>query len=179
MEDKFQTAELHKGLLGCCAHEFAMAVASFGGCLWPRVSIESMSMVQTRLQLEPHPKPWEVYDYVTANYHKTGVYLMLKLHTAMFQIVGVGEDVMGKLEYPCYYGYPYPMCWNEEAPIILFTDGNKMPLGRPSSKLPPLLVVGSVRDPLEMVASAHYYHHEGKEMVNHLLPLLEFTFPGT
>ena len=56
-------------------------------------SMSAMSMVQTRLHLKPHPKPWEVYDYITANYHKAGVILTKKIHTAMFKILGAGEDV--------------------------------------------------------------------------------------
>ena len=138
-------------------------------------SMSAMSMVQTRLHLKPHPKPWEVYDYITANYHKAGVILTKKIHTAMFKILGAGEDVMGQLEYPCYYE-TIPACWNEEAPIILFTDGfNASWKAHPPSK--PLLVAGSVRDPLQMVASAYCYHHEGKEM-RELMPVLELPFLG-
>ena len=142
------------------------------------LSIESTSLVQTRLQLEPHPKPWEVYDYMTANYHKTGVYLTTKIHYAMFKILGAGEDVMGKLEYPCYYGPPLPMCWNEEAPIIVFTDGFNASWKATHPRSKTVLVAGSVRDPLQMVASAYCYHHEGKEMINTLMPVLELPFLG-
>ena len=91
---------------------------------------------------------------------------------------------MGQLEYPCYYQTTIPACWNEEAPIILFTDGfnaswkgaQAAQAAHPRSK--PLLVAGSVRDPLQMVASAYCYHHEGKEKMNELMPVLELPFLG-
>ena len=104
-------------------------------------------MLQTRLHLEPHFKPWEVYDYITANYHKAGIILTKKIHTAMFKILGAGEDVMGQLQYPCYYQKPIPMCWNEEAPIILFSDGFNASWKAAHPRSKPLLVAGSVRDP--------------------------------
>ena len=125
----------------------------------------SMSMVQTKLHLEPLPKPWEVHHYITAGYHKAGVFLTGKVHQTMFTALGAGQDVMGRVEYPCY-----STCINEKAPILWVIDGfnASWEAAHPSSK--PLLVAGSVRDPLQMVASAYCYHHEGKELINDLMP---------
>lgn len=132
----------------------------------------SMSMVQTRLHLEL-PKPWEVHHYITANYHKTGVYLTAKVHMTMFAALGAGRDVMGLVEDPCY-----TFCTNEKAPILLVIDAfnASWKAAHPSSL--PLLVAGSVRDPLEMVASAYCYHHEGKEIGNNLMPGEELLHLG-
>ena len=128
----------------------------------------SMSMVQTRLHLEPQPNPWEVYDYLTASYHKAGVYLTSEIHVKMFRVLGAPRDAFSFLEYPCYHSY---QCKNLAAPIKLFVDGYNASwkAAHPSSK--PLRVAGSVRDPLQMVASAYCYHHEGREVNNTLMPV--------
>lgn len=83
----------------------------------------------------------------------------------MFQLLGAKESDMGKIEFPCY-----DICTNTEAPIIVFTDGFNASwrAGHPGSK--PMLVAGSVRDPLKMVASAYCYHHEGNELPSQLMP---------
>ena len=127
-------------------------------------SAECMSMVQRQASPLRRVKPWEVYNYVTANYHKAGVFLTEQLHNKIFQILGAKESDMGKIEFPCY-----DICRNTEAPIIVFTDGfNASWRAHPGSK--PMLVAGSVRDPLKMVASAYCYHHEGKELPSQLMP---------
>ena len=135
--------------------------------------MSSMSMVQTRLQLEPLPKPWEVYDYLTANYHKAGVYVTSEIHFKIFRVLGA-HDAMGFIEYPCYdLG-----CQNPTAPIKLLVDAYNASwkATHPSSK--PLRVAGSVRDPLQMVASAYCYHHAGRERNNSLMPVEELMSLG-
>ena len=136
-----------------------------------------MSMVQTRLHLEQR-KPWEVYDYLTASYHKAGVYLTFDIHTEMFKILGATDDVIGFLEYPCYDFLFFSLCKNTEAPIRVFIDGYNASwkAAHPANK--PVRVAGSVRDPLQMVASAYCYHHEGKESINVLMPLQELKSLG-
>ena len=137
---------------------------------------ECMSMVQRQASTVRRRKPWEVYDYVTANYHKSGVYLSEELHNQVFQMLGAPPNVMGKIEYPCYN-----QCWNTDAPIIVFTDGfnaswkTSHPRSQPGKQL---RVAGSVRDPLQMVTSAYCYHHQGKELPNQLIPTAKLMFLG-
>ena len=139
----------------------------------------SVSMVQTRTLVQPRPKAWDLYDYLTANYHKTGVYLTDKIHAAIFTSLGAAEDgAMGVLEYPCYYDTSEPVCWNTHAPILRFTDGYNASWKASHTGSKPRLVAGSVRDPLEMVASAYCYHHEGKELTNYLMPVAELLVLG-
>ncbi len=135
--------------------------------------------VQTRTRLvPPRPKAWDLHDYLTANYHKTGVYLTNKIHNAIFTILGAEDGAMGALEYACYYDTSKPLCWNTHAPILRFTDGFNASWRGSHTGSKPMLVAGSVRDPLEMVASAYCYHHEGKELANYLIPVAELLVLG-
>eukprot|EP00438_Fugacium_kawagutii_P020876 Skav228296 [mRNA] locus=scaffold209:224795:225613:- [translate_table: standard] len=132
--------------------------------------MSSMSMVQR--QASPlsrrKVKPWEVYNYVTAGYHKAGVFLTEQLHNQIFHSLGAkGAIDMGKIEYPCYQH----TCWSTEAPIIVFTDGFNASWRASHPVTKQRLVAGSVRDPLQMVASAYCYHHEGKEFGNQIFPV--------
>eukprot|EP00438_Fugacium_kawagutii_P010110 Skav203901 [mRNA] locus=scaffold1649:280295:281697:- [translate_table: standard] len=129
-----------------------------------------MSMVQR--QASPLPrrnvKPWEVYDYVTANYHKAGVFITEQLHYKVFTMLGAQPyKDMGKIEYPC----DTSLCLSVDAPIIDFTDGFNASWRDEHPRKKPLLVAGCVRDPLKMVVSAYCYHHAGQEPQNAMVPV--------
>lgn len=140
----------------------------------------SVSMVQTKTHLQPQVKPWHVYDYLTANYHKTGVFMTNEIHDTIFTILGAAEDgAMGTLEFPCYWHAPVPpLCKNMDAPILRFTDGFNASWKAAHTGIKPRKVAGTIRDPLQMVASAYCYHHEGKEIVNVLMPVKELLVLG-
>ena len=139
----------------------------------------SVSMVQTRTHLQPQLKPWHLYDYLTANYHKSGVYMTNEIHDKIFTMLGAAEDgAMGTLEFPCYWNTPTPLCRNTEAPVLRFTDGFNASWKALHTGIKPRKVAGSIRDPLQMVASAYCYHHEGQELVNVLMPVKELLVLG-
>jgi len=128
------------------------------------------------------PRPWEVNNYIVANYHKAGVFLSDGLTRTIFQILEAPDEAVGHVEYPCDSNNPYT-CWNMEAPVRIYTDSlnssvksaEKRKSRRSGRKL---LVAGFVRDPLEMVASAYCYHHDGQEMSNQLFPVKEIMQMG-
>ena len=137
------------------------------------------NFLQTKTHLEPQVKPWHVYDYLTANYHKSGVYMTNEIHNMIFTILGAAEEgAMGTLEFPCYWHSAVPLCYNMDAPILRFTDGFNASWRAAHTGIKPRKVAGSIRDPLQMVASAYCYHHEGKEIVNVLMPVKELLVLG-
>eukprot|EP00438_Fugacium_kawagutii_P010111 Skav203902 [mRNA] locus=scaffold1649:282287:282982:- [translate_table: standard] len=93
----------------------------------------------------------------------------MELHYIVFGILGADpEKDMGKIEFPCY-----SLCTNEDAPILLWTDGFSASWRDQHPRSKPVLVAGSVRDPLQMVVSAYCYHHAGQEQTNALIPVKE------
>jgi len=121
-----------------------------------------------------------VNNYIVANYHKAGVFLSDSLTRTIFQILEAPDAVVGHVEYPCDSNNPYT-CWNMEAPVRIYTDAFNSSVKsaeRLKSGRKKLLVAGFVRDPLEMVASAYCYHHDGQEMSNQLFPVKEIMQMG-
>lgn len=151
---------------------------------------DCMSMVQRQaLPLSParhkyKSKPWEVNNYIFANYHKAGVFLSVELLLKITGILGAADEVVGQIEYPCYADRPPPFgpfCYNTEAPMRFFTDSlnaSVLEAERRKSGSKRLLVAGLVRDPFMMVASAYCYHHTGQEIGNELFPVLEIMQKG-
>ncbi len=177
------------------ANSLAMKDAWFCLCCLPLLIVpvsasddsDCMSMVQRQaLPLSParykyKSKPWEVNDYIFANYHKAGVFLSIELLLKITGILGAADEVVGQIEYPCYPNRRPPLCYNTEAPMRFFTDSlnaSVLEAERRKSGSKRLLVAGLVRDPLMMVASAYCYHHTGQEIGNKLFPVLEIMQKG-
>lgn len=126
-------------------------------------------------------KPWEVNNYIVANYHKAGVFLSVELLLKITGILGAADEVVGQIEYPCYENLRPSFCYNTEAPMRFFTDSlnaSVLEAERRKSGSKRLLVAGLVRDPLMMVASAYCYHRTGQEIGNELFPVLEIMQKG-
>lgn len=130
------------------------------------------------------PRPWEVNNYIVASYHKAGVSLSERLALKIIGILGAPMEVLGHVEYPCYSLRKDGLsrvCYNLDAPFRLFTDSFNASLKsaeqRKSGKKK-VLVAGLVRDPLEMVASAYCYHHDGQEFGNWLFPVQDIMQMG-
>ena len=151
--------------------------------LFPAESSHCVSMMQRQalpLTQRPKPKPWEVNNYIVANYHKAGVYLSNSLARTIFEILDAPDAAFGHVEYPCDPGNPLT-CWNMEAPVRIYTDAFNASVKSAEllkSKGKKLLVAGFVRDPLEMVASAYCYHHVGQELSNVLFPVAKIMQMG-
>ncbi|CAK9058551.1 unnamed protein product [Durusdinium trenchii] len=86
---------------------------------------------------------------------------------AIWDVLLVPPELQGKVEYPCYPG----ACMQITAPVMTYIDALNASLlewERNMSKAAKkrTLVMGIVRNPLTMVASAYCYHHHGQEMQN-------------
>ena len=130
------------------------------------------------------PKPWEVNNYIVASYHKAGVTLSEHLALKILNILGAPMEVLGHVEYPCYSlrkdGLSQ-VCYNLDAPFRLYTDSFNASLKSAEQRKSgnkKVLVAGLVRDPLEMVASAYCYHHDGQEFGNWLFPVQDIMQMG-
>ncbi|CAE7817469.1 abh1, partial [Symbiodinium microadriaticum] len=112
-------------------------------------------------------KPWDVFDFVGAVHHKSGVSLLHKIWFYLFQgVLGARDDNMGVIMTPCY-----DKCRNTEAPIRWIVDTMSPELvGRQRAsakeKGKGLRVAGLVRDPVSMAVSAYCYHASGQEPFN-------------
>ena len=130
------------------------------------------------------PRPWEVNNYIVASYHKAGVTLSEHLALKILNILGAPMEVLGHVEYPCYSWRKdglSQVCYNLDAPFRLYTDSfNASPKSAEQRKSgnKKVLVAGLVRDPLEMVASAYCYHHDGQEFGNWLFPVQDIMQMG-
>jgi len=130
------------------------------------------------------PRPWEVNNYIIANYHKAGAFLSDSLTRTILEILGAPKEVFGHVEYPCYSSGSdsfLHLCHNMEAPFLVYTDAFNASVEsaeRLKSGSKKLLVAGFVRDPLEMVASAYCYHHAGEELGNQMFPVKEIMQMG-
>ena len=130
------------------------------------------------------PKPWEVNNYIVASYHKAGVTLSEHLALKILNILGAPMEVLGHVEYPCYSlrkdGLSQ-VCYNLDAPFRLYTDSFNASLKSAEQRKSgnkKVLVAGLVRDPLEMVASAYCYHHDGQEFGNWIFPVQDIMQMG-
>lgn len=130
------------------------------------------------------PKPWEVNNYIVASYHKAGVTLSEHLALKILNILGAPMEVLGHVEYPCYSlrkdGLSQ-VCYNLDAPFRLYTDSFNASLKSAEQRKSgnkKVLVAGLVRDPLEMVASAYCYHHDGQELGSWLFPVQDIMQMG-
>eukprot|EP00438_Fugacium_kawagutii_P007925 Skav203707 [mRNA] locus=scaffold259:461375:462486:+ [translate_table: standard] len=150
----------------------------------PAQTSQCVSMVQRQaLPVTPmgrqKPKPWEVNNYIIASYHKAGVYLSNSLTRTIFSVLAAPPEALGHVQYPCYDDAP--TCSNMDAPVLMYTDSFNASVEfvrRLKSGSKRLLVAGFVRDPLEMVASAYCYHHDGQEWENKLFPVPEIMQMG-
>ncbi|CAE7196607.1 abh1 [Symbiodinium sp. CCMP2592] len=112
-------------------------------------------------------KPWDVFDFVGAVHHKSGVSLLHKIWIYLFQgVLGAQDDNMGEIITPCY-----DECRNTEAPIRFIIDTASPELverqrARAKEKGKGLRVAGLIRDPVSMAVSAYCYHASGQEHLN-------------
>ena len=99
-------------------------------------------------------KPWDVFDFVGAVQHKSGVSLLHKIWFYLFQgVLGAQDDNMGVIMTPCY-----EKCRNTEAPIRWIVDTTSPELveyqrARAKEKGKGLRVAGLIRDPVSMAVS--------------------------
>jgi len=111
-------------------------------------------------------KPWHLHNYVGFCHHKAGVYLLSELWVLSFMALGAKKSDMGMWMQPCYSPQA---CYSPKAPIQFWVDmysAEKAQRTREAAGNRGLRVVGIVRDPISMIASAYCYHHRGKEMNN-------------
>lgn len=116
--------------------------------------------------LSAKSKPWHLHNYVGFCHHKAGVYLLSELWVLSFMALGAKKSDMGMWMQPCYSPQA---CYSPEAPIQFWVDmysAEKAQRAREAAGKKGLRVVGIVRDPISMIASAYCYHHRGKEMNN-------------
>ena len=130
------------------------------------------------------PRPWEVNNYIVASYHKAGLVLLETLVFKILDILGAPMEVRGHVEYPCYSSRKdglSKVCYNLDAPFRLYTDSFNASLKSAEQRKSgnkKVLVAGLVRDPLEMVASAYCYHHDGQEFGNWIFPVQDIMQMG-
>mmetsp|Transcript_43141 Transcript_43141/g.88871 ORF Transcript_43141/g.88871 Transcript_43141/m.88871 type:complete len:307 (+) Transcript_43141:76-996(+) len=122
----------------------------------------------------PAARPWEVYHYLAVAYHKSGVDLMKNLLYDIFHALGAPDTAIGKWCRPCYPD----TCANPTAPIRVLLDmySPEVEARERASAPQGMRAAGSVRNPLDMVASAYCYHIRMQEPLNlmTLAPLLLF-----
>ncbi|CAE7808694.1 unnamed protein product [Symbiodinium sp. CCMP2456] len=112
-------------------------------------------------------KPWDVFDFVGAVHHKSGVYLLHKIWFYLFQgVLGAHDDEMGIIITPCY-----SLCRNVDAPIRWYVDMMSPELvererASAKGKGKGLRVTGLLRNPVTMAISAYCYHASGSEVLN-------------
>ncbi|CAE7231524.1 phr [Symbiodinium natans] len=114
-------------------------------------------------------KPWEVYRFYTCAHHKAGVDLNLFLELNVFSALGLDMSKdFGVWAHFCPPGPP-DFCYNPEAKVRIAMDicsWETVQLEREAASPQRVLVAGTVRDPLDMVASAYCYHHAWNEWNN-------------
>jgi len=112
-------------------------------------------------------KIWDVFDFIGAVHHKSGIYLLHKIWFYLFQgVLGAHDDDMGVIISPCY-----TMCQNTDAPIRWIVDMMSPELverERASAKAKGkgLRVAGLLRNPVTMAVSGYCYHVGGAEKLN-------------
>ncbi|CAE7368046.1 unnamed protein product [Symbiodinium natans] len=153
---------------------FCLAGADSDLCL---VQLQTALTSSGEPEVEPIPGPpvWENgIHYLAVAYHKSGVDLMKGLLQDIFHALGAPDEALGRWIRPCY-----PLsCANFAAPARVLLDMYTPALEAEERAAAPqgMRVAGSVRDPLDMVASAYCYHVRGREILNvmALTPLVMF-----
>ena len=111
-------------------------------------------------------RPWEQYRYVTCSHHKAGVDLWGWLTKKVFEGLGLNmTQDFGCWNFECD-GLAKIVCYNREAPVRSEMDCCSLDsVQNEQAAYPwqPMRVANTVRDPLDMVASAYCYHHRGME----------------
>ena len=114
-------------------------------------------------------RPWELHRYVTCSHHKAGVDLSKDLTAQVFKGLGLNmTQDFGAWNFHCD-GVGKLYCFNRQAPVRIETDCCSVQSAQNEQAaypLQPMRVANSVRDPLDMVASAYCYHHRGMEWFN-------------
>mmetsp|Transcript_13042 Transcript_13042/g.24660 ORF Transcript_13042/g.24660 Transcript_13042/m.24660 type:complete len:303 (+) Transcript_13042:80-988(+) len=167
----------HTWCVACSAFVILLSESAVAERSWTAENeVPDTSMLQVQVSFPQQPGDvWEAYQhlqYLGIAYHKSGVWVLKQLVHSIFPAIGAPDSAIGEWEVPCYPG----CCSNRSAPIMVLTDMYN-PDEEASSRakaLQGLRVAGSVRDPLEMVASAYCYHHRGQEPLN-----LMFWPPGS
>ena len=114
-------------------------------------------------------KPWEVHRFYTCEHHKAGVDLLRDIETSVFSALGLDMSKdFGIWTAFCVPEFP-EFCYNPEAKVRIAMDIcslKTVQLEREAASPQRLLVAGTVRDPLDMVASAYCFHHAWGEWFN-------------
>ena len=124
LEKQLPLARNAMRIIWCCIFIFCVPTHSSISS-----EISCVSMVQRQaLAVVPggrKPRPWEVNNYIIANYHKAGAFLSDSLTRTILEILGAPKEVFGHVEYPCYSSGSdsfLHLCHNMEAPFLVYTD---------------------------------------------------------
>ncbi|CAJ1390116.1 unnamed protein product [Effrenium voratum] len=142
---------------------FLLALVCPGAAEWEDLS---MSMLQVEKSIVK--QPWELRNFTGVCFHKTGTFLLKELVFRVMKTMGAPFAKFGYVIVPTY-----GISLHYNAPFKVIDDMYTLEEADRDERERTPRVVGFVRDPAVMVASAYCYHKRGEEPNN-----VEFNPPG-